>query len=127
MPGKTKADEFCGPNLAHTGSVPSEHKLEELSGEVDKACARASTGKFSFARWVAGALAISGRGRGPRVAQRWLGSEGRHAPPPQMGAAEDGEAEGGEPKGGESDGEGEAESSSYESSYSYYSTEAETE
>ena len=92
---------------------PSEQKAQELSQEVDKACARASTGKFSSGRWVAGALAISDRGPGPRVAQRWLGSEGGHAPPPQMGEAEVGEAEGGEPKGGESDGgEGEAESSS---------------
>ena len=67
-------------------------------------------------------------GRGPRVAQRWLGSEGRHAPPPQMGEAKGSEAVGGEPKGGESEGgEGEAESSSDESACSRYSTEADTE
>ena len=73
-------------------------------------------------------MAISVRGRGSRVAQRWLGSEGRHAPPPQMGEAKGSEAVGGASKGGESEGaEGEAESSSYESSYSCYSTEAETE
>ena len=89
--------------------MPSKTEGGELRGP-----ARASAGKFSSGRWAAGALAISDRGRGPRVAQRWLVSEGRRAPPPQMGEAEGGEAE----------------SSSYESScsyYSYYSFEAEAE
>ena len=102
--------------------------MQELSQEADEACNRASTGKFSSGRWAAGALAISDRGRGPQVAQQWLGSEGRHAPPPQMGEAKGSVAVGGEPKCGESEGgEGEAESSSYESWYPYHLTEAKTE
>ena len=103
------------------------------SQEADQACHRASTGKFSSGKWAAGALAIPDRGRGPRVAQQWLGSKGRHAPLPQMGDAEGGEAEGGESEGGESEGFvsdvdvdwGRAESSSSYSSYyscsSFYS------
>ena len=102
---------YAGPVLLMPAGCPSEQHVQELSQEVDKACTRASTGKFSSGRWAAGALAISDRGRGPRVAQRWLVSEGRRAPPPQMGEAEGGEAE----------------SSSAECSFYYYSTEAEAE
>ena len=105
-PAKMQISNYAGPTLGIPAGCLSEAEVEELSRQADEACEKVDTGKFSSGRWAAGAVATSERGRGPRVAQMWAQSEGRHAFPPQCTASEGEEGKEGE----------EGESPSYESS-----------